>query len=90
MTDPVKTSNLGVTPSLSANDRIVVLTNPATSAQTQTISFSSFVNSIANAQLGTISPSTSNGVMGQVSIDSSYIYVCTANNVWKRAALTSY
>jgi hypothetical protein len=31
--------------------------------------------------------STSTGVAGQIAWDASYIYVCTATNVWKRAAI---
>jgi len=42
----VKTSNLGITTTLSANDRVVVLTNPASSAQTQTITANNLASSI--------------------------------------------
>jgi len=42
----VKTSNLGITTTLSANDRVVVLTNPASSAQTQTIAANNLASSI--------------------------------------------
>jgi hypothetical protein len=30
------------------------------------------------------------GTAGQISWDANYIYVCTATNTWKRAALTAY
>ncbi|WP_157895426.1 hypothetical protein [Verrucomicrobium sp. GAS474] len=33
---------------------------------------------------------TSSGVAGTITWDSSYIYVCTATNTWKRAALSSW
>jgi hypothetical protein len=33
---------------------------------------------------------TSTGTAGQVAWDDSYIYVCTATNVWKRVALTAF
>jgi hypothetical protein len=33
---------------------------------------------------------TSTGTQGQVSFDASYLYLCTATNVWKRVALTSF
>jgi hypothetical protein len=33
---------------------------------------------------------TSTGTRGQVSFDASYLYLCTATNVWKRVALTSF
>jgi len=32
--------------------------------------------------------STATGITGQISYDASYIYICTATNTWKRAALT--
>lgn len=34
--------------------------------------------------------SSSTGVIGDVRMDSSYIYVCTATNTWKRIALSSF
>lgn len=34
--------------------------------------------------------SSSSGVQRQVEFDSNYIYVCTATNTWKRAALSSF
>jgi hypothetical protein len=34
--------------------------------------------------------STSNGVQGQIAWDSSYHYVCVANNTWKRSPLTTW
>ena len=36
----------------------------------------------------TTKTSTSTGIAGQVCYDANYIYVCTATNTWKRAALT--
>jgi len=44
--DAKKTSQLGVATALSANDRVVVLTNPSATAQTQTITVTNFANSI--------------------------------------------
>lgn len=34
--------------------------------------------------------STANGVAGQIAYDSDYVYVCVANNTWKRISLGSY
>ena len=31
---------------------------------------------------------TATGTVGQISYDANYIYICTATNTWKRAALT--
>lgn len=39
---------------------------------------------------GTISPSTSAGIQGQMSVDASFLYVCIATNSWKQVALSSY
>jgi hypothetical protein len=33
---------------------------------------------------------SSSGQPGQIVWDTNYIYVCTATNVWKRVALTSF
>ena len=33
---------------------------------------------------------TSFGTKGQVAFDANYLYCCTATNVWKRVALTSF
>jgi hypothetical protein len=33
---------------------------------------------------------TTVGNPGNVAFDASYLYVCTAKNVWKRVALTSF
>lgn len=49
--DSKRTSELNIATSLSANDRLVVLTNPASAAQTQTITVNNFVNSISVSTL---------------------------------------
>ena len=51
--DARKTSQLPITTSLSANDRLVVLTNPATSAQTQTVTLRTLSNNIVRANTTT-------------------------------------
>jgi hypothetical protein len=33
---------------------------------------------------------TATGTLGEVRIDASYIYVCTATNTWKRAAISTW
>lgn len=52
--DSKRTSQLGVTTTLQATDRVVVLTNPAntTIANTQTIAMASFIIMIANNMPG--------------------------------------
>jgi hypothetical protein len=34
--------------------------------------------------------STSPGTAGQIAVDADYVYVCTATNTWKRAALSTF
>ena len=34
--------------------------------------------------------STSPGTPGQIAYDSTYIYVCVANNTWKRASISTW
>jgi len=46
--DARKVSNLNITTTLSSNDRVVVLTNPSSFAQTQTIALSDFVYSFSS------------------------------------------
>ena len=48
----------------------------------KTLYFSNTTNAPAN--------SSANGVRGEVRVDSSYVYVCVANNTWKRSELTSW
>jgi hypothetical protein len=46
--DAKRTSQLGISTTLQSNDRVVVLTNPASSAQTQTIAVNNFASAIVN------------------------------------------
>jgi hypothetical protein len=63
--DSKRTSELGIVTSLSANDRLVVLTNPATSAQTQTITVNNFSNTV-NSYL----PIANSSTLGVIKIGS--------------------
>lgn len=80
----IKVSNLAITTTLSANDRVVVLTNTASTPALKTVT-------VANLRLLSNSApifSNSNGMPGQIAYDGSNIYVCVANNTWGRASLT--
>jgi hypothetical protein len=50
-----------------------------------------YVNGFTVAN-GAAAPATSSsaGVKGQFAFDSSYVYICVANNTWKRAALSTW
>jgi hypothetical protein len=34
--------------------------------------------------------SSANGIAGNIRFDTSYVYVCVANNTWKRATLSTW
>lgn len=80
----IKVSNLAITTTLSANDRVVILTNTNTTAVLKTITTANF-KLLSNT---TPASNTANGTPGQIAYDSGYVYICTANNTWGRAALT--
>lgn len=88
--DAKKISELAVTTTLSANDRVVVLVSPSTTANVKTITTLNFANSIAAKFIVNTAPvsNTSNGSTGQVAYNNTHFYVCVANNKWGRAELT--
>jgi hypothetical protein len=55
---------------------------------TYNFTVSSIVGTIADVTAPT--SATSNGVAGQIATDANYIYVCTATNTWKRAAIATW
>lgn len=88
--DAKKVSELAVATTLSANDRVVVLVSPATTANVKTITTSNFANSVAAKLISNSAPAsnTSNGTTGQIAYTNTHVYICVANNTWGRAELT--
>lgn len=88
--DAKKISELAVTTTLSANDRVVVLVNPSTTANVKTITTSNFANNVAAKLITNSAPisNTSNGFPGQIAYNNTHIFICVANNIWGRAELT--
>lgn len=86
----IKISALPVANTLSANDRVVVLVSPSSSANLKTITTSNFANSVAAKLISNSVPAsnTSNGVAGQIAYDANTLYICVANNKWGKASLT--
>lgn len=84
-----KVSQLPTAANVASTDRVLVLRDPSGSPSVRTVNVSIFA---ANLSLSNSVPanSTSNGVAGTIRYDSSYIYVCVANNAWKRAALSTW
>ena len=62
--DAIKTSQLGIVTTLSANDRVVVLTNPASAAQTQTVS----VSNLARVLASNVMPIANSSQLGVIKI----------------------
>ena len=58
-----------------------------------TQSLTDLLNAIASkagARVSAPSTASSTGSLGQWAVDSSYLYVCTATNTWKRVAIASW
>jgi hypothetical protein len=84
-----KVSELPTASNVASTDRVLVLRDPSGNASVRTVTMSTLS---ANIIVSNSAPanSTANGFAGQISFDSSYVYVCVANNTWKRADLTSW
>ena len=84
-----KVSELPTAANVASSDRVLVLRDPSGSPSLRTVNVSIFA---ANLALSNSVPanSTANGVAGTIRYDSSYVYICTANNTWKRAALSTW
>jgi len=83
--DAKKTSELNITTGLSANDRIVVLTNPSGFAQTQTISVLNLFSNSKFTNTATVANTTAAGIVkvgnnlsinasGHISGNTKYVY----------------
>lgn len=84
-----KVSELPTAANVAPTDRILVLRDPASNPSVRMVNVSIFA---ANLQISNSVPATSssNGTAGTFRYDSSYVYVCVANNTWKRAALSTW
>lgn len=84
-----KISELPLAANVAATDRILVLRSPSQSPSVRTVDFSTLS---ANITLSNTVPanSSSNGLAGTICYDSDYIYICVANNTWKKASISSW
>ncbi len=94
MTDNAKkTSELPTTNNAVANDRIVILKDPAGTPSTRTIKVSDLLgNSAANVVIQEATPANSTITIkkGTMLFDSNYLYIAVANNSLKRVSLNSF
>ena len=84
-----KVSQLPTSSNVAVSDRFLILKNPSGNASVRTVNADIVY---ANITLSSSVPATptSNGIAGTIRYDSSYVYVCIANNTWKRATLNSW
>lgn len=84
-----KISELPTAANVASTDRILVLRSPSANASVRTVPFSDLS---ANLIISNSAPANANstGLAGTIRYDSSYVYVCVANNTWKRAAISSW
>lgn len=88
-TETKKVSQLPTASNVASTDRVLVLRSPASNASVRTVTMANFS---ANIIVSNSAPanSSANGFAGQISYDASYVYICVANNTWKRAALSTW
>ena len=84
-----KLSEIPQASNVASTDRVLVLRDPSGNASTRTVAFSAVS---ANITISNSVPanSSSNGIAGTIRFNSNYIYICVANNTWKRATLDTY
>jgi hypothetical protein len=91
-----KITELAATTAPVANDVLLIVTDVANTAVTKKVTANTLFNLIPSGKIllanTTNAPASSsaNGTVGEIRATSSYIYVCTANNTWKRAALETF
>lgn len=88
-TNSKKLSQLTVTNNVASTDRILILKNPSGVPVTRTVDISTLG---ANLVFSNSAPanSSANGITGTITYDSSYVYICVANNTWKRSAISTW
>ena len=84
-----KLSQLPQVANVASTDRVLVLRDPSGSPSTRTITVANLSNCITISNTVPAN-SSSTGIAGSIAYDANYFYVCTANNIWKRSALTTW
>lgn len=81
---------LSTTPSLYPIGRAINATNLQLFSNDWLANLTTIGNAVIIANANTPSTSGATGIKGTVCWDTSYMYVCTDNNLWKRIALTTF
>jgi len=84
-----KVSELPTASNVASTDRVLILRSPDSNASVRTVTMANFS---ANITISNSVPanSSANGIAGNIRFDTSYVYVCVANNTWKRATLSTW
>lgn len=73
--------------SATSDDYLIIVNDPSGVPTTNKINITNLATSLtANAPAS----NTSSGKTGKIAIDTNYIYVCVANNSWKRISLSNW
>lgn len=85
----LKISQLPNAANVATTDKILVLRDPSGTPSVRTVNSSVFA---ANLTISNAVPANSAaiGIAGTVRYDDTYLYICIATNVWKRAQLNSW
>ena len=91
-----KITELAATAAPVPNDVLVIVTDVANTAVTKKVTVETLFLAIPAGKITlantTNAPATSssNGTIGEIRMSNTHIYVCTATNTWKRAALETF
>jgi hypothetical protein len=91
-----KITELSASNTVAASDLLVIVTDPSGSPTTKKVTALNLANSLADhantvvKKVAVPANSTSTGIINQVAWDANDIYICVANNTWKKIALTSF
>lgn len=85
----IKSSALPTAANVAASDRILVLRDPSGTPSLRTVNLSILS---ANLIISNSVPanSSANGIAGTIRLNSNDLYVCIANNTWKKITLESF
>ena len=84
-----KLSQLPTASNAASTDRLLILRDPAGSPSTRTITVAAIGANLVFSNSVPANPNSS-GIAGTIRYDSDFIYVCVANNSWKRSTLSAW
>jgi len=84
-----KISQLPQTNTAAGTDRLLILKDPTGNVSARTINLNNLATNLALSANAPVT-STSNGIVGTLAYDQTYLYICTNKNVWKRVNLETW